>query len=687
MPDDYEDALAYERAINEEYLRILKEWYAGLKDLTVHVAVPRNTMSAGGVPSIQPSSAIIGPLIGRVGLDFDDPMLGTTFYIGTYYQELSDGTVVISWASQVARLLFEGPASEWHDPDPAHLEARRTFEVRQQDLVAFFDDPEPGIDPIAVFSSRRIASPVPEPPPMAATPDRSPEPLSTAPTAEEPPELPDDEPPPAPQPQPAKPPPSEPPPPAPPLAASGSGDDGGSDDEDPGLRNEELIRRKVAEPKTGYQHSMLSTLQPDQFRLVTWPAASHLAVQGHPGSGKTVVATHRAAWLTHPLGETRLERVALIGPNDAWAHHVRGVLDELGATGVTVVSLEDLVSGYAGESRHPLQLNNERYYQVGWDVARAASRATRRLRGALTKSTRRNIDLVLDQLVQPTEIHGEFVRDEELSKWLLQAKSSQTVRQERDYLLLVAAVGQAVEQLDGAERFKHIIVDEVQDLRGAEWYLLHRLLGPNGRWSLFGDLNQRRADTSYLGWMHIAQALEFEPEDGSEYEPEVLEQGYRSTRQILGYASALLDRGDRRATALLEGPEPRVRKVGRNQLVAAVVEEIESMAERHPDGRLAVVTTSPLQFDEGFREHGWSRTHERYVLKKEGRPLLGVFRPAMTRGLEYDGVVVAEPSAFRSNLGRRGRLYTALTRANKELSVVYSRALPRDLRGRGDRIS
>ena len=57
----------------------------------------------------------------------------------------------------------------------------------------------------------------------------------------------------------------------------------------------------------------------------------------------------------------------------------------------------------------------------------------------------------------------------------------------------------------------------------------------------------------------------------------------------------------------------------------------------------------------------------------------------MARGLEFDGVVVVEPADFPENLGKHGRLYTALTRANKELTVVHSRPLPKAIRGRGRR--
>ncbi len=59
-----------------------------------------------------------------------------------------------------------------------------------------------------------------------------------------------------------------------------------------------------------------------------------------------------------------------------------------------------------------------------------------------------------------------------------------------------------------------------------------------------------------------------------------------------------------------------------------------------------------------------------------------VFSPQSARGLEFDGVVVVEPAAFDQNVGRDGQLYTSLTRATKELTVVHSQPLPKVLRGK-----
>ena len=69
--------------------------------------------------------------------------------------------------------------------------------------------------------------------------------------------------------------------------------------------------------------------------------------------------------------------------------------------------------------------------------------------------------------------------------------------------------------------------------------------------------------------------------------------------------------------------------------------------------------------------HAWDRA--------DGRRL-SVLTPDAARGLEWDGVVVVEPAAFPYNRGRRGALYTSLTRANRELVVVHARRLPGKLK-------
>ncbi|MCY4495096.1 MAG: hypothetical protein OXB92_14705, partial [Acidimicrobiaceae bacterium] len=72
----------------------------------------------------------------------------------------------------------------------------------------------------------------------------------------------------------------------------------------------------------------------------------------------------------------------------------------------------------------------------------------------------------------------------------------------------------------------------------------------------------------------------------------------------------------------------------------------------------------------GHHQQSWSRNGV----------TISVLHPDEARGLEFDAAVVVEPGDFPKNVGRQGVLYTSLTRANKELTIVHSRPFPRGLR-------
>jgi superfamily I DNA and RNA helicase len=80
--------------------------------------------------------------------------------------------------------------------------------------------------------------------------------------------------------------------------------------------------------------------------------------------------------------------------------------------------------------------------------------------------------------------------------------------------------------------------------------------------------------------------------------------------------------------------------------------------------------------------HGWKAdSSEASTWLKDGKSLR-LLPPDRARGLEFDGVVVIEPAAFPENVGRQGVLYTALTRANRHLTVVHTSALPGGMKAR-----
>lgn len=90
---------------------------------------------------------------------------------------------------------------------------------------------------------------------------------------------------------------------------------------------------------------VLSTIQADQDAIIRAGSRGALVVDGGPGTGKTVVALHRAAYLLYSephLGERRGD-VLFIGPHDAYLAYVDDVLPSLGEEGVQICTLRDLV--------------------------------------------------------------------------------------------------------------------------------------------------------------------------------------------------------------------------------------------------------------------------------------------------------------------------------------------------------
>ena len=113
-----------------------------------------------------------------------------------------------------------------------------------------------------------------------------------------------------------------------------------------GLRGYSTLLAALERGRTGTLGDIVATIQGEQDEIIRSPQHGVLVVQGGPGTGKTVVALHRAAYLlyTHrfPLED---QGVLVIGPNRVFLRYIERVLPSLGEAGVDQVVLSDLVPG------------------------------------------------------------------------------------------------------------------------------------------------------------------------------------------------------------------------------------------------------------------------------------------------------------------------------------------------------
>ncbi len=115
-----------------------------------------------------------------------------------------------------------------------------------------------------------------------------------------------------------------------------------------------ILTQEIERPRVGPMRDIVATIQPDQDDLVRAELDESICVQGAPGTGKTAVGLHRAAYLLYQHRE-RLRRsgVLVVGPNRAFLHYIGAVLPALGEIDVEQSTVEELVGGAEIDREEP----------------------------------------------------------------------------------------------------------------------------------------------------------------------------------------------------------------------------------------------------------------------------------------------------------------------------------------------
>ncbi|SDM54218.1 DNA helicase IV [Lentzea albidocapillata subsp. violacea] len=204
---------------------------------------------------------------------------------------------------------------------------------------------------------------------------------------------------------------------------------------------------------------------------------------------------------------------------------------------------------------------------------------------------------------------------------------------------------------DRAWTYRHVVVDEAQELSEMDWRVLMRRC-PGRSFTVVGDLAQRRAAAGATSWGQM-----LDPYVPGRWEYRSLTVNYRTPAEIMAVAAQVLAEfaPDVKApdSVRANGVQPWARRVTEDELAGAIEEFTKQEAE----------------FE------GTS-----VVIGPPGVP--GTVPAAETKGLEYDSVLVVAPERILAG-GPRGaaELYVALTRATQRLGVLHHEALPAALSG------
>ena len=106
-----------------------------------------------------------------------------------------------------------------------------------------------------------------------------------------------------------------------------------------------LLEEEIERPRSGPMRDIVATIQPDQDAIVRAPLAESICVQGAPGTGKTAVGLHRAAYLLYTHGgQLARTGVLVVGPNRAFLRYIEQVLPTLGEVDVEQTTVAELTA-------------------------------------------------------------------------------------------------------------------------------------------------------------------------------------------------------------------------------------------------------------------------------------------------------------------------------------------------------
>jgi len=113
----------------------------------------------------------------------------------------------------------------------------------------------------------------------------------------------------------------------------------------PGQEHSAILEAEIERPRVGPMRDIVATIQPEQDVLVRADLSQTIVVQGAPGTGKTAVGLHRAAYLLYAHRDQLTRRgVLIIGPNASFLRYIRDVLPALGEIEAKQATIAELVA-------------------------------------------------------------------------------------------------------------------------------------------------------------------------------------------------------------------------------------------------------------------------------------------------------------------------------------------------------
>ncbi len=481
------------------------------------------------------------------------------------------------------------------------------------------------------------------------------------------------------------------------------------------------VLAEIGAARTGAMRDIVATIQAEQDEVIRAPLDQCLVVQGGPGTGKTAVGLHRAAYLLFEH-RRRLSAtgVLVVGPNPVFLDYIANVLPSLGERSVrqcTAIDLclpsvaitatdDDEARAQKGspdmlaaiesattthlrrpvdEVRVPLgartlvfpapQLND--WIDQALDARAPVNRRRASLAGIVQRDTTRRFDRD-DVWQQAPALRAALARAWPTQQPIRLADALLPGRRGRRRAWTVAdqfVVDEANSLLNGTPFTSgHVVVDEAQDLSAVALRCIGRR-SPAGSLTVLGDLAQSTTPAGQRSWDDALAWLCPGPQATAVARLTV---GYRVPGPILEVANRLLALTGVDVTPGTSvrghGQRPAVRRSRAADLADTVADEVVAVRHRHHHTGVVSPAAHHSAITAALARRNLRTTGRVDHLDHDEVPL---FDPESVKGLEFDGVVVVQAHEIADGSQRGARLlYVAMTRAVQVLHLVGDQPPP-----------
>ena len=487
------------------------------------------------------------------------------------------------------------------------------------------------------------------------------------------------------------------------------------------LDESEIIMDKIQKRTGGVLEDIVETIQKSQLDIIEADPRQVCIVQGCVGSGKSTVAIHKLAHiffnfpkLIHP------ERTILIVKNQILVGYLSTLFPKLGIFNINYGTIKDLlINLYFREGlsiKIDLDKANESFSEYNIDSIKKIRQEIYSMRLVLDTEINKafenpefesyggqkfdynipaleNISNIIESLNEEVEVQEEFIADESVSNYRKEAHkiNVKTVKKlmtklkklstffKRTSLATVLCYMYVFVEIIGLSNFKkyeYCVIDEGQDFSSLEYLILGKIV-LNGRFAIFGDLNQGFDNNNISDWPEIFKVLD--TSDRNVFFE--LDTNYRSTKQIIEHANKIMQKFTKLylpKSIDRVGEAPSITKISRNNdIEREFLKKLEFDAINYNKSIGIIFSDHDLlnQFKSILEKKAVMK--DRLIILDEAKRVnyisSGVYLMNFEscKGLEFSKVYVFTKCTSNITFNEAKKEFVAVTRAMNDLVVYY----------------